>query len=541
MLLEIADHIIWFTQDNLYFMIIFNALVVLAMLFFSRKYLVEYFKNKDRLTWYGIAAIMLIGIFFRIIDSTCTGSDGKTWENVEYSERLLAGKFSLSRADIDHAKGYALLLAAVFLIFGRALHNITILNIIFSVLTIPIVFFIVECVVKNKYAGFFAALIFAFMQPAVTAARFGSEHNIALFLLSLAFLFFLIYLEKKKNFLFILAAATLSMATHFRVECTIFAPLFLFYPLFFGEGKKAERLNAAKFHTAILLLFFLQFLAFYILLPIRLSYIEKSENPLIVWANGARGNTEETFDKKYPEIGKPALFSPNLWGINMAANIDAMINKSHYPVMMLLFILPSFLALKRHKHFAILVLWLFSFFLFFGLWWATSITTPWLYQILVLTPIVSLISIGVFELWMIVKKIKNSLGKIAKIIFILFLLAIFIFSMLKSSPLLSYRDPGNNYCITDELAEIGKSIEEGSCIVASSKGISRMSPYLVAKYTLERQIVVADRGKCSKKPIYRLLFLQELDELPWKECEKDCFYIESEIEKYAMALCKINC
>lgn len=546
MLLEIADLIIAFTQQFLYLFIAINALAIFVLLFLSRHSLIEKLRGFDRKTVVFLLAIMVFGLFIRFTDASCFVSDGKTWEHIEYVERMLDEDFFLHRSDIDHGKGYPLFLFAIFSIFGQNVYHILNLNVLFSFFSILLVFLISEIITKNKHASLFSAFLFAVMPASIIASRYGSEHNIALFFLSAAFYCLFLYLEKHDKKIFFLSAALLAMATHFRLECTIFALIFLLMPVVLHWNQHKKKFADFSLNFLVIVLFFSQFLAFYALLPFVVGYIEDSNDPLAAWANTARHNQEESFDEKFPEFGNPGLFSIRLFPVNLSLHFEALLNQRYYLIPLLFFALFSFFGIFKYRFLPAIILWIVFFLLFFGLWWASTVTSPAMYQWILITPLTILISTGVLIVWQYFITFFSKTGISKKYLspaFLAVILLILIQSMLVTEMNFTGMPLDREECLLWNVEELSKNIEPNSCVVASSVGRSRMNAYFIAKYSLPGLEIVPDNPfKCKNVPDSFLAheFQGEKENL-LAQCKKTNCNVLEYIHKRDFLWCKIDC
>lgn len=548
MLLDFFDLFIVFTQHSLYFLILLNFLAVIALFWLVKGVVFEKFKEIDRKTLVFLLAILVFGFYLRLIDTSCTAPSGKTWEHVEYAERLLNGDFFLNRQDIDHGKGYPLLLSVTFLFFGRNVYNILSLNILFSLALILLVFLITRIITKHNYISLFSAFLFALMPASIIASRLGSEHNLALFFLSAAFYFLLVYLEKNEKKVFFLSIALLAMATHFRVESAVFSPIFLFLPFALNHKHFSKNLNALKTNFLIFLLFFSQFIAFFVLLPFIVGYVEDSRDPMVRWAHTQRHNPEETFDERFPDFGTPSLFSPALFPLNISMHFESLLNPTIYFFPLIFFALFSFIGFFKYRFVLPLILWILFFLVFFGLWWGSTITTPSMYQQIIIVPITVLILVGILVFWNFFSHFFEKLKipkKFYSIVFILIVFSVFLHSLTFAEivffPVLP--DEPEKNCFVQDLERLSVFVDPNGCIAASSKFIARMSDFMVLEYFFTQMEVVPNTPlACKKTPKYFVVreFGVEKEEL-LKKCNfPDCGVSES-WHIGSTLLCELDC
>lgn len=507
--------------------------VFFALLVLNYKILLSSFKTVKPKTWAALLLILFIAFSVRLCVS-CPSTDSKLYESVS-----IAGAMG-SAENYDYLmhprpKGYAFLIHLSFLLFGESLLTISWINLLFSLLTVLIVFLLTHLIIKNDFYALTASLIMALMPLHVLHVFFLVPRLTALFFVSLAYLFFIIAAETKKKETILLAVSAMVLALHIRVENLFY--IFFLFPCFFLFFKKNELKK-----LVLPLIFFLL-----LILPLVPNYFSARGFFYEPCALQEPTAMQLIFRELFPEIENPSTFSLEVIPKNIEANAGVLLNPEFYPVILFVFAFISVNAIFSNKKTIPIIGWFFVFWLVYGPYFGSSFINVELYQLLLLVPLTIMIVIGMHQFENIAKKpLLKAKGKFTQLIplipIILFLLVLFAFVPTKIFFPACFGLFGPN-CIYNEIFAGNELIESNACVFASDCELNDgTTEKTFLSLSLPSRQITQKLADCPDNPVYYFYFesfllnsKKCLGNLP-NECVKSPFFNSNSLIVY-----KLNC
>lgn len=498
---------------------------ILFLFFLEFKEIKKQFKKIDKKIWFFLLLILLLSLYMRTTGPSCPTPTNKMWEYVWVAERMNNGEPLI---DIGHPRGYSFLLAVIFLLFEANYANIVAYNILISSFTSVMVFLITYLISKNEYISLLSALTFSFLPTSIFFSQYCSAEISSVFFLGLTSVIFLISLDVKKTRMMTLALLLLVFSITMRLENTMFIPLFLLGYIPFLKKNEFKKLIIP---VSIFFIFMLQLTGPYILSPYRFGYIRADTDPSLMPPGSQRGEIEWVFDEQFPWIEKPDSFSLLYLPLNLKVNAENLNDNRNYPTFLFLFIFISIFGIRRYPKVIIPVLWILIFFLFYGTYWASWITSGELYQLLLLIPLSVLVSMGVLVLYQNFQKFFSKFRKYRFMelrfmkwqwwqwIFIIFIIFYFVFSISSTGIL----KPKSMECLTKDIEYVSPLLEKNSCILLTSYSNSLLkNPTEMIKYIIQDKKLEQDPVNCEGMKTYYLK-IKSMPDIPGSlERLEDC-------------------
>lgn len=162
-------------------------------------------------------------------------------------------------ARFPHLTVMSLYMAAIIKIFPVSnLIVMKVLNLLFGIITIYLIYLLVKEIFNSKKLGLYAASLASFFPPLVTYVGIYCTENIAIpFYLLSTYLFILVAKNKKSKYYLILSGICLSMGNLFRMVATIMVIAFGIYLVIYTKDKWIEKLKRIAMYLLpyILILF----------------------------------------------------------------------------------------------------------------------------------------------------------------------------------------------------------------------------------------------------------------------------------------------
>lgn len=222
-----------------------HFLLLLYISFRSRESLFEPFRGQGRQTLFLPGLLFLLALFLRAGMSGRYGLDDLLWEHVRNAETALA---SLRFTQFVHPAGHSFLVALSF-IFGRAVENASRMTILLDSLSVPLLFFAVRLLSRDKAIAFLSAFILAVLPWQVFLSGTGLDITSSLFFCLAALLALLISLEKGTGGPLAVSLLLLAWAANIRTENLLLLPVLLL--VWYRRAPAA----AARFPAAALIAF----------------------------------------------------------------------------------------------------------------------------------------------------------------------------------------------------------------------------------------------------------------------------------------------
>lgn len=502
--LTIQQILIPLAQKYTVWALLLTFLTILCLFCLNLKDIKKQFEKIRKRTWIYLLLIFLLAIFLRITLSSCDATDSKFWEYVIDGKNMLQGQ---PIKEIGYPKGYSFILMLIFLFVGMNWQNIILYNILISSFTAICIFLITYLISKNEYVSLLSALLFSLFPTAIFFSQFSFAEITSVFFMTLTLLIFIISIDVRKMKLFTLALLLLLFSITVRLENTMFILLFILgYAIFLRKWG----LKGLILPSIIFCIFMIQLIPTYYLSSSKFGYIE------------GRGVIEIMFRESYPYIENPTTFSLQNIPFNLGLYLKVLTNSEYYPVLLYPFTFISLFGIKRYPKLTFPLVWILIFLMFYGTWFASSLTGVHSRQLLIHTPLAILIALGMLNLyefikerWLIAKVKKNEILKLF-IFGLFFILIVFSFSKTdlttKSDLLDSQRS-----CLLEDVTHASNMLEKNSCIlVESSYGI-------YTNYLEETRFILPDKNieyeieKCNAMPTYYFKFKVSDLNAPYRE------------------------
>jgi hypothetical protein len=208
-------------------------------------------------------------------------------------------------------------------------------------------------------------------------------------------------------------------------------------------------------------------------------------------------------------------FSISYFYDGLKTHLDYMLNPDNYPVLMIIIIPLSLLALKREKEYAPIWLWLLAYILVWSFWWSTPYSNIELYQTHLYAPLIILFIISV-------KYLSDKIDRKFRMLFELTFIALIFISMLFQNPYLETISPID--CSIDGLRGILSSVDKDACIVTDNAESSFTTLKEFIRFSAGRHNVFTEIENCKQG------FYVEPVNISHISFNRDSFY-ESNVEK----------
>ena len=232
-------------------LIALNFMLLLVFLYYNRNYILNTFCDVNKLTWFLLGMIIVFAFSLRIFISEPM--------HVVYTDEhasMLAGKMIMN---LEHpweyyseSVGFPFILSTTFSLFG--LNNFVAIstNIFFGLLTIFVVFLIINHICRNQKAALIGSLLISLYPWHIAWSNTAKSNVTSLFFVSLTLFLFLLYYSKKKYSLLWLSYVSLAFAVQFRPENYVLIPVFFIGQIIFNP--KSLKKTKGFYPISILLL-----------------------------------------------------------------------------------------------------------------------------------------------------------------------------------------------------------------------------------------------------------------------------------------------
>lgn len=232
------------------------ALAGAALILFSRCFPIikTYFKDIALADFILLIFLCVLGLVFRLRFTHHIDLDPYGWKYIQDAiaiKKLMV--FSFTQFDISealHIPGYAFMIAGPLLI-SETISAVSFFNVIFSVLTIAVVWFISWFITKDRRPAMLAAGMFCFSVLHVAYSGEEIPVSISVFFVTLEMLFLVLWVKTKDIKIGWFAVALFIISFNIKIENIIFAPVFL--TVFFKE--KLHQGKPRKYLMYFLVLF----------------------------------------------------------------------------------------------------------------------------------------------------------------------------------------------------------------------------------------------------------------------------------------------
>ena len=258
---------------------------------------------------------------------------------LKYAKELSEGKFHPT----DKSIGYPFLMALLFLFTGANFETAYAVNLALGSMSILLVFFVAYMFFGREDAGIYSSIFLTLFVPYLMAVR-GLESNVAaLFFLLLAMMCFLLYFNIRTFRSQLLAAVSLSAATYFRLEFIILPLLFAFLVMV-CEKDLRKKLRSYRWWIPWVVLTIL--VTPWIVNTVQIALLPPEKNPYI-----------HTSRMNYELLGLGALVK------HLPYVRDLYVDAIFFPsfMILLLFLGPVYMMLKRRRSVVFLLLMFATF------------------------------------------------------------------------------------------------------------------------------------------------------------------------------------
>lgn len=426
-------------SGSLLYILLANFVLICAFFFIARRDIVEQFKKIRLHIWIALIIILAVGSCLRFTSPGCASYDGLCWDYVTTATNMLENQYV---EDFFHPKAYSLLLAFVFLFFGSNFNTIFYLNVILSSLTIFIVFLLAYVMFKREDVALFSVMIYSLFPSSIIYAKLNASEVTSVFFFTLTVLMYIISLKHEKRALYVLSFLLLTFTINVRTDNSILIPVFIT-----GIVLNRDRIMFHKLRMPLII-----FLAF--MIPSSQYYLSGDD----IFGPEGHVNYEE----------RPNTFSLSYLIPNVQFHINNNLSQSgFYPTILYIFLFFSLLYILKEHNIVLLVSWIISFFLLYGLWWDTIYTAPTLYQLTLQPAMAILMGYGIFKAKKLVEGVleKGSLNmshvvKMSGVFATLFLITIVfhsstnVFAMERDEP-----------CFIENIIYLGGYIGDNGCLL----------------------------------------------------------------------------
>lgn len=165
--------------------------------------------------------------------------------------------FILSSDNVDWKQPVLIYSSAImFKIFGANLLNFKLVNVIYSLLTVILIYLLTRQVIKEKIYAIIASSLYAISPMIIITTRIGNESILPAFFSSLWLLLLTLYYKNKKPYLVFLSALTLGIGFYsfkgMRIIVPVWALLTTLFILFIHKLNKSSTKNAVLFIITML-------------------------------------------------------------------------------------------------------------------------------------------------------------------------------------------------------------------------------------------------------------------------------------------------
>jgi len=165
--------------------------------------------------------------------------------------------FILSSDHLDWKQPVLIYSSAIFFkLFGTSLLNFKLVNVLYSLLTTILIYFLVRLIIKEKVYALIAMLLYSISPIIIITTRIGNESILPSFFSTLWLLLLTLYAKNPKKYLMFLAAIVLGVGFYsfkgMRIIVPVWSALTILYCLFINKINKKTISHAIIFIITIL-------------------------------------------------------------------------------------------------------------------------------------------------------------------------------------------------------------------------------------------------------------------------------------------------
>ncbi|MFA7301132.1 MAG: glycosyltransferase family 39 protein [Candidatus Shapirobacteria bacterium] len=224
-------------------------------------------KNKQHFLWFIFIVIISLFIFSYKILSIPPGLETDEG-SISYNSSLISknlrdqnGRFMpffiLSSDHLDWKQPVLIYSSAImFKIFGTSLLNFKLVNVLYSLSTTILIYFLVRLLIKEKTYALMAMLLYSISPIIIITTRIGNESILPSFFSALWLLLLTLYAKYSKKYLMFLSALVLGIGFYsfkgMRIIVPVWSGLTILYCLFINKFTKKSFQDATIFILTIL-------------------------------------------------------------------------------------------------------------------------------------------------------------------------------------------------------------------------------------------------------------------------------------------------
>ena len=464
-----------FLSGSLLYILLINFVLICVLILANIRNIASFFRKIKIHVWVAFILIFLLGSYLRFTSPGCGSHDGLCWNYAKTSVNMLENQIV---EDFWHPKGYSLLMAAGFFLFGSNYNVILYLNLLLSSLTILMIFLLAYILFKRDYVALFSSLIYSLFPMSVILAKLNASEVTSVFFIMLTFLMYFISIKAGKRGLYLLFLLLLVFSLHVRTDNSIFIPLFI---MDFILNRKKFQIKKLKIPLLIFLIF---------MIPVSYYYII---------GDNIYGPAR---DPHYEE--RPVTFSLGYLIPNVQYHLSSNLAKPYvYPTILYAFLLFSLVFASKERNLTFLFSWVAFFFLFYGLYWATLYTNPQLYQLTLQPALAILMGYGIFKAKDLVERtVENRFPfRIPHMVrttgvFVVLILILLLFHSSTNVFVFEKDD-----CLIDNIIHFGSYVKDNDCLLfeSSQSNYCMSSPEMVMKILLPDKHLTSSFSGCRNK------------------------------------------
>ena len=217
---------------------LYISLISMLILLVKNIHLIKkQFIKIKRKTWFWALTLLLIGLILRILSPHFFLVHYDEYTNIEAAKNIITQGRSVLCSYMDYdltycvlhddTHGFPFILSTFFLIFGVSEQVAYSVNIIFSSLSIILIFLISYLIFRKEKTSIYAATIYTFLSFSIFHSRNLEVDTLGMFFFLFALMNFLLYFRTKKFEIYLVSLLSLLITIQIRFE-------FLLLVLFFG-------------------------------------------------------------------------------------------------------------------------------------------------------------------------------------------------------------------------------------------------------------------------------------------------------------------
>jgi hypothetical protein len=459
-----------------------------------------FFSSVGRDTWLMVVVIFLVGVFLRTALPLCSSQDSLIWRYSAIGKDIAEGG-SMERFS-SQPSGYPTMLSLAFSIFGASYLSVIAFNVFLSSLTLILVFLISYTITKNELASLFSMIFLTFFPMSINYSQFGATEITSVFFFSLTVLLLLLSLECRSNKMFMLVAASVSLASYIRLE-NIFilsALAAISYAILMRN-----RNDLKKLIYPIVLFAALSFpLSFFIL-----------------QGSSTFGPYPEQFPPDFDWNYYKEPFSIKYLPENIIFETGRITQNVFYPAILYLFMFLPILFLKKYPRSTVPLLWVVLSLLFFGRFWALKYVSPDLYLTNLHPAFAILFGIGsVTAAFFLYEK----LGRKSKMFYFALFMVLLLITLYSNVEIISNMRFERDTCFPKEILASGPLMN--GCIIVEETANGTDNLNKVVKFILPNNDIKSNTTNCESGYFlklngtrYKTVFGEPIQNITFEKCK----------------------